>query len=112
MKTPPRQNNISCITAVSNEKLLGFQLVHGGVDGSTFGCFLLHLLRLYPDILNPTKRYCFVLDNATIHHAKKLKNLLSNLKIFYLAPYSPFNNPIEEVFAITKFYYRRMLLKN
>ena len=53
-----------------------------------------------------------VCDNAKIHHAKKLKTLRSYLKVFFLAPYSPFLNPIEEVFALVKFNYKKSLLKN
>ena len=53
-----------------------------------------------------------VMDNATIHHAKYVKNLLDILPIFYLAPYSPFMNAIEEVFGITKFHYRKQILQN
>ena len=69
-------------------------------------------MKKYPEILDPQQRYCLVCDNATIHHVKKLKTLRSFLKIFFLAPYSPFLNPIEETFALVKFNYRRSLLKN
>ena len=53
-----------------------------------------------------------VLDNARFHHAKKLKNFFKFFHIHYLAPYSPFNNPIEEVFGNAKYHYRRMILEN
>ena len=78
-------------------------MIYGGVDGSTIGCFLLKMLEKYPEILIPSHRYCIVCDNAQIHHAKKLKTLRSYLKIFFLAPYSPFLNPIEETFGLMKF---------
>ena len=51
-------------------------MIHGGVNGSTFGCFLLNLLKVYPEILDPSKRYCLLFNNATIHKSKKLKKLL------------------------------------
>ena len=46
------------------------------------------------------------MDNAKIHHAKLLYNLFSKLNIFFSAPYSPFLNPIEEVFGLLKHYLR------
>ena len=49
------------------------------------------------------------MDNATIHKSKKIKSLLAALFIYYCPPYSPFNNPIEEFFALAKFRYRRQL---
>ena len=52
------------------------------------------------------------MDNATIHKSKKLKTLLDSLPIFYLAPYSPFMNAIEEAFGLTKFHYRKQIAGN
>lgn len=52
------------------------------------------------------------MDNAGIHKAKKLKTFLSYLTVHYIAPYSLFNNPIEEVFGLVKFHYRKLLCKN
>ena len=62
--------------------------------------------------MKPELKYCIVMDNAPIHHAKKLRTLFSYLKIFFLAPYSPFTNPIEEVFGLAKYYYRRGILSS
>ena len=87
-------------------------MIYGGVDDSTIGCFLLNMLEKYPEILVPSQRYCIVWDNARIHHSKKLKTLRSYLKIFFLPPYSPFLNPIEETFGLIKFHYRKNILKN
>ena len=53
-----------------------------------------------------------VLDNASIHKANKIKNLLTYLNIFYLAPYSPFMNSIEEFFGLSKYYFRSSNLIN
>ena len=87
-------------------------MVLGGVDGSTFGCFICSLIAEYPEILEPSAKMCFVLDNCTIHHARILKNLRSFLKIFFLPPYSPFLTPIEEFFGLVKHYYRRNICEN
>ena len=74
-------------------------MIFGGADGSSFGCFLLHLIKKYPEITNPQSKIILVLDNCSIHRSKKLKNLRTFLNIFFLAPYSPFSNPIEEFFG-------------
>ena len=52
------------------------------------------------------------MDNASSHKAKKLKNLLTFFNVLFLAPYSPFMNAIEEFFGLSKYYYRRSILKN
>lgn len=51
--------------------------------------------------------YVFFFDNASIHKAKIWERLRAYLNICFNAPYSPFLNPIEELFALWKFYYRR-----
>ena len=48
-------------------------MIFGGVDGSTFGCFLLKLLKQYPEILKPEEKYVLVLDNAPIHRSRILR---------------------------------------
>ena len=87
-------------------------MVFGGVDGPTFGCFLLNLIKKYPVIIDPRHRYVLVFHNASIHKSKKLKNLLTFMNIHFTVPYSSFTNSIEEFFALAKFYYRRSILGN
>jgi transposase len=46
----------------------------------------------------PKKLIVIILDNATIHKSKKVKNYLKNhenIRLFYLPPYSPEYNPVE-----------------
>jgi hypothetical protein len=46
------------------------------------------------------------MDNASIHHSEKVKQLCEDagVKLLYLPPYSPTLNPIEEFFAELKTY--------
>ena len=47
------------------------------------------------------------MDNAAIYKSKKLKTLKNSLQVQFLAPYSPFLNPIEEFFGEIKHYFRK-----
>ena len=46
----------------------------------------------------------FILDNARIHHYRGLNQIVQQLglDLRYLPPYSPFLNPIENVFSVWK----------
>ncbi|TBU03944.1 putative DDE-like endonuclease, partial [Hamiltosporidium magnivora] len=46
----------------------------------------------------------FVMDNARIHHYRGLNDdeEIASYRIKYLPPYSPFLNPIENVFSVWK----------
>jgi len=47
------------------------------------------------------------LDNAPIHRAKILDPLRELIKFQFNVAYSPFFNPIEELFSLWKFYFRK-----
>ena len=52
-------------------------------------------------IKRTNNRSSYLMDNATIHKSKELKQLIDDnkRKIIYNVPYSPENNPIEMVFS-------------
>lgn len=52
------------------------------------------------------------MDNARSHKALGLKPFLDNLNVLYNAPYSPFLNPIEEMFGLWKYHYRKLNFAN
>ena len=52
------------------------------------------------------------MDNARSHHALGLRPFLDNLNVIYSAPYSPFLNPIEEMFGLWKHHYRKINFLN
>ena len=74
------------------------------VNGEDFKEYLLNLRTICTNkrIENPT----FIMDNARIHHYTSLKDIVEELgiNILYLPPYSPFLNPIENVFSKWKNY--------
>ena len=58
------------------------------------------------NILPKNDKYYFLLDNARIHHYKKLKEYIkkTNIEFIYNVPYMPEFNPIELVFKDFKTY--------
>ena len=70
-----RGNNLSGLSAINDEKLLGYMIFKGSVKSSDFGGFLLCLLKNYPIIINSLNKSIFCLDNAAIHKAKILIEL-------------------------------------
>jgi hypothetical protein len=100
----PKTSNISVLAAITQSCLLGFQIFRGSVKAKDFGCFLINLIEFSPEILG--RKDPMFLDNASIHKAQVLRDLLQTLNIIYLTPYSPFLNPIEEYFGLWKFHFR------
>ena len=100
-----RGKHITAIAAMSVEGVLECTMLEGGVCGSAFKSFLEEKLSplLHPsNSSNPHS--VFILDNAAIHHVDGAVDLLRYLGvlIYFLPPYSPGYNPIEEWFAKVK----------
>lgn len=74
---------------------------HKKYDAEVFLAFLQHVLVRYPD-----GKVVMILDNAKIHHAKLLNAFLEanreRLELFFLPPYSPNLNKIEELWRWLK----------
>ena len=65
------------------------------------------VFNLFADTI--TKRTVVVLDNASFHTSKKFKDKIKKweekgLYLFYLPPYSPQLNPIEQLWKFMKYY--------
>lgn len=99
-----RTKNISIIASMTNNGMVDYKVNDRPVNGDDFKSYLnnLNLKCLQKGMLTPV----FVMDNARIHHYKGLKELIDELKlnVLYLPPYSPFLNPIENVFSKWKSY--------
>ena len=50
---------------------------------------------------------CAIMDNAPVHN--DIQNMFPNREIVYLPKYSPFLNPIENVFSVLKTHIKRKL---
>ena len=101
--------NHSVVAAVTRNRFLGFQIFHTSVAAKEFGFFIISLLNAYPEIRDSRNNYIFYMDNARTHKAKAIQDLLSQIITCYSAPYSPFLNPIEEVFGTWKHFYRKLI---
>ncbi len=104
---PLKGQNYSVIAAITRGRIIGYQIFLGGIKAEDFGGFLSSLLNNFRDFQENINKYVLFMDNATIHKAKLLKPLLENFQVLYNAPYSPFLNPIEELFGNCKFQFRK-----
>ena len=103
--TYSRGNHLSALAAMSTEGVLACKIVEGGVNAQTFDTFLsMDLASNLPpfDGLNP--RSVIIMDNASIHHVEGIAKFLEDLGVlvYFLPPYSPDYNPIEELFSKVK----------
>ena len=106
-KGKPKGSNYSVVAAITQDEFMGFKIIEGSVQYNDFAGFLIDVVKKYPDILVHRAKYYFVMDNASSHHAKNFRPFRGNLNILFNAPYSPFHNPIEEMFGLWKFPFRK-----
>ena len=100
-----RGERVSAIAAISCGGVLDCYTTHGTVNGDTFCHFLEYDLcpKLQPfNGVNPNS--VVVLDNASIHHVQGAAAKIESVGalVYYLPPYSPDFNPIEETFSKVK----------
>ena len=93
-----KRERFSVVSSVTNKKVIYTQLVKGSVRKEQFIEFMKETIK------RTNNRSSYLMDNATIHKSKELKQLIDDnkRKIIYNVPYSPENNPIEMVFSKVK----------
>jgi transposase len=103
IKYKPNINSInksvcSCITSNGN---ISYKIQNNPYTKITFLDFL--------KTLNLPKNTIILLDNVSFHHSKIIKNyaLSKQWNLLYIPPYSPWFNPIENVFSVIKNHYRK-----
>lgn len=114
-KTIKTRNHIriryTLILAISNKKILHYKIIKKSANGEIFLEFIKDLIRkLFSD-----QNYHVIIDNARIHHYKKLKEYIKNVpffKIIYNVPYNPETNPVEHVFNDIKRELKNMKINN
>ena len=98
---------ISAISCMSTNGIEDIYLVEGSVDGDIFLEFLQHcLLPILQPFNGVNQNSIVILDNASIHYLEKVQEVVDSVGalLWYLPPYSPDLNPIEECFSKVKKY--------
>ena len=99
--------------AISINKVVGWQVIKGGVNQENFFYFMLNLIK---SLENNTqgKHTLYFMDNARIHHSNMYmqKYIQKFENILYNTAYSSPFNPIEYFFNIVKNKYKKHNSKN
>ena len=94
-----RSRNIFIIASMSKIGMVHYKINSRPVNGDDSKLYMVELKALCDErnIENPL----FIMDSARIHHYTGLLEVLDslNIEIMYLPEYSPFLNPIENVFS-------------
>jgi len=100
-----QRKRITLTLAVTNKRIIGFNIIDGSSNLSNFISFLSSFLPFY-------KNYTLLMDNVNFHHSKSVTNYVNNSKnsILYNVPYNPETNPIEFVFKIIKDFVKTNML--
>ena len=102
-----RGKRISAITAMATDGLVGVELVTGTTNAEIFFDFLRGTLIPQMNSFDGiAPKSIAIMDNCSIHHVASVKQLFINagVLLFFLPPYSPDYNPIEELFSYVKYY--------
>ena len=106
-----RGQRISAISTISTEGLVALDLKSSGtVDSDFFYNFIRGSLipQMNPfDGMNP--KSIVIMDNCSIHHVSEAKQLFDvvGIPVFFLPPYRPDYNPIEQTFSYVKYYLKQ-----
>lgn len=102
-----RGKRFQILPAYTQDGVLMARVYHGTTDTEIFESFIEALLPLCGRW--PEPRSVLVMDNASIHHSDRIRDMCSEVGVvlLYLPPYSPDLNPIEEFFAELKAFIRQ-----
>ncbi|KIJ51782.1 hypothetical protein M422DRAFT_244132 [Sphaerobolus stellatus SS14] len=102
-----RGPSYSLLPALCSEGIIHAHTKQGSYDGEDFIAYIEELLsKMNPW---PQPRGVLVMDNCSIHHVDDVALLCAarGIRLYYLPPYSPDYNPIEEAFGYVKSVIRR-----
>jgi len=101
----PQAYSLSLLAAISQQAVVGAQVIEGGVDASVFENFLHQVLRgLRARGAFEGPGVVLLLDNARIHHHSRVvaQARAEGAHILFNAQYSPWLNPVETLFGHLK----------
>lgn len=94
-----KTRNRTIMAAMNREKLFYYKVLDAAGNRKKLAEYLNELFEKLSDVnLN---NVVFVMDNARFHHCTEIRSLIeeNGHEILYLPPYSPFFNPIENLFS-------------
>jgi transposase len=102
-----RSRNISVCCCMSKEGMYHYKAQTRPFNGNLFEVFLNEMFEKFDS--DNISGSLLIMDNVAFHHSQSIKTLVQTRghSILYLPPYSPFLNPIENMFAKWKEYVRR-----
>ena len=94
-----RSRNFSCAAAMSTSGLSYFKLQDRPYNTSTFSAFIIDLISHLREA--GVEHAILLADNVPFHHAHDVQQLVRahGHEMIFIPPYSPFLNPIEEMFS-------------
>jgi transposase len=103
-KLTKKGTNVSLVSAISLEGVMGSMTLTGPIDTDAFLVYLHEVL-----IPNTRIGQVIVMDNLSVHHTRDVVNaiLSSGLELVFLPPYTPEFNPIEHCFSKIKAHLRK-----
>lgn len=112
MDIPNKSQNYSYLGCFSLEGMYAFIILKGGFTADCFLATVVNILKQYKKE-NPFSKTLLIMDNATVHKAKLLKNLLWPFQeVLFLPPYTPQLNPIEYSFNKLKNAFKKLRPRN
>ena len=94
-----RWSTLTFLAALRHDRITAPCVVDGPIDGATFRAYV-------EQILVPTLKPgdIVIMDNLGSHKGQRLRSAIraAGARVFFLPPYSPDLNPIEQVFAKLK----------
>ena len=96
---------MSYIAAISQEEVIGSQIIEGAFDATLFEGFMYRILKhIRLDSKANSKSLVVLMDNAVIHHHSAVLETCLKLKatVIFNAEYSPWLNPVEQLFGYVK----------
>lgn len=97
--------SFSFVAAISKEKVIASQILEGGVSSVVFENFIYHTLRhLRTSRETADKDIVLFMDNAVIHKHSIVLQTAQKFKanVVFNAEYSPWLNPVEQLFNVLK----------
>jgi transposase len=94
-----REERHQILPAYTQNGVLHTRICQGSTDGELFADFIKELSPMCGRWPEPNS--VLVMDNASFHQGASIKELCdeAGVMLFFLSPYSPDLNPIEELFS-------------